>query len=279
VIKIIVKILVVIAIIIGVIIGGLILTVTMRFVKSLFIVPKVTDDEVILKQEQRLEVIKSHLEKKYGKKFVINSEGTDGGGSPLPFSSGYYTVTYKAYAEDDPDFCFIVDVVPVSINNNEIKEIRDSYCWKFLREKLKSEVEETLNGNFDGDYKLILYLSSSATFENNIRPDSSMDDYFNGSRKSPAIYIDLFTAEKDKNLEIETEQKISRLLKKIKEKSDHVDIKFRYYVMKKQEDFDAIDITKEHLRLYDNEIYHTYRAVGDMEQEMKFQLIIDTDDK
>lgn len=271
----IVKIFTVIAIISGVVITGLILTITI-LVKSLFIAPKVTDEEVIMKQEQKLEVIKSHLEKKYGKKFVINPGGTDGGGSPIPFSNGYYTITYEAYAEDDPNFHFIVDVVPMSIENNEIKEIRDSYCWKFLREKLNNEVIEALDGSFDGDYKLILDLSSSATFEDNIRPDSPIEDYFNGSSKSPAIYIDLFTAEKD--LELETEQNIAGLLNQIKEKSNHVDINFCYYEMNNYEDFDAIDITKEHLRLYDNEIYRTYRAVRDMEKEMKFQLTIDTDD-
>ena len=237
---------------------------------------KITHEEVVLRQEQRLQGIKSHIEKKYGKKFVINPEGTDGGGSPIPFSSGYYTVTYEAYAEDDPDFYFIVEVVPVSISDNEIKEIRDSYCWKFLREKLNNEVIEALDGSFDGDYKLILDLSSSATFEDNIRPDSPIEDYFNGSSKSPAIYIDLFTAEKD--LELETEQNIAGLLNQIKEKSNHVDINFCYYEMNNYEDFDAIDITKEDLRLYDNEIYRTYRAVRDMEKEMKFQLTIDTDD-
>ncbi|MFR3729035.1 hypothetical protein [Lacrimispora sp.] len=277
--EIIVKILVVIAIINGVIVGGSIIFFIVLFLKGFSTTPKVTEEEVKLEQEQRLEVVKRHLEKKYEKKFVINSDGTDGGGSPIPFSSGYYTVTYEAYAEDDPNFRFIVDVVPVSIKNNEIKEIRDSYCWKFLKEKLNNEIKETLNGDFDGDYKLILYLSSSATFENNIKPDSSIKDYFNGNGKSPAIYIDMFTTQKAKKLEIKTEQKISQLLDKIKEQSDHVDITFSYYVMKKNEDFYAIDITREHLRLYDNDIYRTYRAVGDMDKELKFQLMIDTGDK
>lgn len=279
VVKIIVKILVVIAIINGVIIGGSVITFTVLFIKSFSTVPRITDEEIMLKQKQRLEEVKNHLEKKYEKKFVINPDGTDGGGSPIPFSSGYYTVTYEAYAEDDPDFYFNVDVVPMSIHNNEIKEIRDSYCWKFLREKLNNEAEKTLSDNFDGDCKLLIRLSHAFTFENYIEPQSSMEDYFNGSGRKPNIVIYLFTNESNKQLEVKTEQKIMELLNRIKDKSKNVSIEFRYYVIKDSKDFEKIDILKEDLRLYNSDIDKTYKPFRDMDKEKKIQVTIDTNDR
>ena len=73
--EIIVKILVVIAIINGVIVGGSIIFFIVLFLKGFSTTPKVTEEEVKLEQEQRLEAVKSHLENKYGEKFIVNPNG------------------------------------------------------------------------------------------------------------------------------------------------------------------------------------------------------------
>lgn len=45
-----------------------------------------------------------------------------GGGAPISFAKGCYTVTYEAYEVGDSDLHFIVDEVSVWIKNNEIKK-------------------------------------------------------------------------------------------------------------------------------------------------------------
>ncbi|WP_124068061.1 hypothetical protein [Clostridium sp. E02] len=264
----------------GIVIGVIIFTLIILFVNSVKkdLPPK---SDSIKTQKEYYDAVGTHLEEKYGKKFIVNPKGTDGGGGPIPFSQGCYTMTYEAYAEEDPNFIFFVDVIPKSIENNNISEIRDNYCWKFLKKKLKNNIKENLEVNLSEDYKLLINLSNGVTFENYLNSDSIMEDYFRSNSLKPIIYIYVFTIESGEDLEVKTEQYMSLFLNEIKAKSKSVKIKFTYYAIQNREDFEAINVMKEeksNLMLYRNNIEATFKPIKYIKKEKKIELVIDTDD-
>ncbi|WP_077611744.1 hypothetical protein [Clostridium sp. Marseille-P2415] len=139
------------------------------------------------------DVVKNYLERKYGKKFIVDPKDYSYGGSPIPFYHGCYTATYYVYENDDPDYTFIVEVTPVSVSDASIKEIRDSYCWKFLREKLRRKIEKKIDETLTEEYKVFVSIYGGTTFENYVTPDSQIED-----KLQPRISICVFASENKK---------------------------------------------------------------------------------
>lgn len=106
--------------------------------------------------------IKAYLEEKYGREFCVASEPRGGGGSPIPFMEpDYITYAYRAWENEEDGYAFWTRVYPESLEDKEIREIRDSYCWKSVSGKIKEELRARLEGIID-EYKIMVYPFKSA---------------------------------------------------------------------------------------------------------------------
>ena len=136
-------------------------------------------------REQRAEIvagypdkIEAYLEEKYGREFCVspNHERMDNG--PVPFAPSYYApYEYLAWEDEEDGYAFWTNVYPKSLDNKEIKEIRDNYCWKFIGEKIKKELEARLEGIID-EYRIIAYPfhSDFMFFGENANQDSGIKE-------------------------------------------------------------------------------------------------------
>ena len=74
----------------------------------------------------------------------------EGAGCPVPFAKpDYITYRYLAWENEEDGYAFWLKVYPESLEDKEIREIRDNYCWKFISEKIKEELEARLEGIID----------------------------------------------------------------------------------------------------------------------------------
>ena len=136
-------------------------------------------------REQRAEIvagypdkIKAYLEEKYGREFCVspNHERMDNG--PVPFApSSYVTYRYLAWEDEEDGYAFWIRLYPKSLDNKEIREIKDNYCWKFIGEKIKEELEARLEGIID-EYRIIAYpvYSDNMFFKEKINQDSGIKE-------------------------------------------------------------------------------------------------------
>jgi len=145
-------------------------------------------------------MVKEYLENKYWERFVLEQHwyGT-GSGSPFPgvgggTESGDPMYCY-AYAEDDMDFRFRVYVYPESLEKsldiNNVKEIQDGYCWKYIKEKMKEEMQEKLGKILDREYKLFIRTSGD-DFNSQLIANSTVEDYLRLAKFSPNIQCFIF---------------------------------------------------------------------------------------
>lgn len=276
--EIIVKVFVVIAIINGVIVVGSIIFFIVLFLNSFSTPPKLTEEEVKLKQEQKLEAVKSHLENKYGEKFIVNSNGKRDTGSFIPGAVNTSPDYYEAYSEEDPEFIFRVYKYPESYDIESKENIKDSYCWKFLKEKLKKIIESALANELPTEYKIFIDTYSSITFDNSIRQNSPLEQYFNSSCASPIIFINVYTLDSQEKNEKNIEQRISLLFEEFRSKYKNVNINFCYYSVENEKDFFRIDtkeLEKKSLIIYGN---NYPEILSEIEMNRKFVVEIDTID-
>ena len=101
--------------------------------------------------------IKAYLEEKYGREFCVSPDWKGGGGSSVPFAKpDYIMYDYLAWEDEEDGYAFWTRLYPVSLDNKEIREIKDNYCWKFIGEKIKEELEARLEGIID-ECRIIAY--------------------------------------------------------------------------------------------------------------------------
>ena len=132
-------------------------------------------------------MVKEYLENKYWERFVLEQHwyGT-GSGSPFPGVGGGTEsgapMYWYAYAEDDMDFRFRVYVYPESLekslNINNVKEIRNGYSWKFLREKTREYFDTRMAEMIPDERKWIISTLGNIRFGESINEDSPIEKYF-----------------------------------------------------------------------------------------------------
>ncbi len=267
----------------GIVVGIIIFTLVILFVKEVRDYHKRGKEKVQVITDQYPNAIKKHLEEKYGKKFNINPNWKNtGGGSPIPFSEDGSSIYYEVYAEDASDFPFRVYVYPISEKDRSIEEIRDSYCWKFLREELRKRFKDRLDGVLPEGYKLSIETVGNITFENYVTPASSIEEYFKSYRFQPTIYIYIYTHNSEKTVEQKSEESAFLLLNEFKDNIDNISMKFIYYVIENKDDFDSIDVIREekkNLAVYSDDTETSYKRIRSMEKEEKFKIEINSNDK
>ena len=267
----------------GIVIGVIIFTLIILFVKDIKDYHERGKEKMQVTANEYPDKIKKHLVKKYGKKFIINPNWkSTGGGSPIPFSEDGSSIYYEVYAEDASDCPFRVYVYPVSEKDRSIEEIRDNYCWKFLRENLRKKFKERLDKVLPEGYKLSIETVGNITFENYVTPASSTEEYFKSNRFQPTIYIYIYTHNSENEEEQRSEESALLLLNEFKDNIDNISMKFTYYVIENKEEFDSIDVLREekkNLMVYGYESGTSYKQIRSMEKEEKFKIEINSNDK
>ncbi|WP_024347238.1 hypothetical protein [Lacrimispora indolis] len=152
-------------------------------------IPEKSESEI---EEELNQMVERHLENKYGERFIIveprygSAWHTTTQGSPVPGGSvggesGFprYCI---AYAESDMDFKFRVYVYRESLEKrldiNNVKEIQDSYSWKFLKEKVREYFDTRMAEKIPDERKWIISTVEDLRFDDDINKDSSLEQYF-----------------------------------------------------------------------------------------------------
>ncbi|WP_156882333.1 hypothetical protein [Lacrimispora indolis] len=225
-----------IAIIFGLIISGFILTCAIFSFGS--DKKRLSDDEKDeIRQEELRQMVEKHLEDKYGERFIVE-EGWHGtaAGDPLPFPKDTGDPWYCiAYAESDLGFGFRVYVYPKVIGKerevNNVGEIWDGYCWKFLREQIRKDLETGVDKAIPLEYKLVVYADFDTVFDDDIQRDSSIESYIrNADGNKIEVYLYLII---DNDIDL-LKDKLYKVLKENYEKYNGT-IKF-YLICYKTED-------------------------------------------
>lgn len=243
-IKKIIKLLIIVGIISGLLAGGLILVFKIIFIKKNSVNNKSTSEETLNIREESVEMLKKHLEEKYGEEFFVNPDGKRDTGSFIPGAVNTSPDYYEAYSEKDPNFIFRVYKYSESRGIKRNDEIRDSYCWKFLKNNLKKTIEGALTNELPTEYKIFIDTYSDLTFDNSLRQDSLLEQYFNMDYNSPIIFINLYTLNSQEKDEKNIEQRVSSLFDEFKYKYNSMNMSFKYYSVENEKDFSLIN-TKE----------------------------------
>lgn len=231
------------------------------------------EKEIKIQETEFVKSLESYLENKYGNKFIVNSDGASDDGSFIPAKKNKnIKVYYEAFSKDNPDFIFRVyaDI------GSETK-ISDNYCWKFLREKLRSKIIDELNMLSEDEYKLIIKMYADTTFDDDITPQSPIEDYFKGEFNRPSIFINLLTNKSDNEIETIAKEKINKILNQLIEDSNWTMIYFTYYVTKDITDYNAVNVAEEEKSIFiifDDKIKKSYIPIKSMELEKKFKVTV-----
>lgn len=135
--------------------------------------------------------IKAYLKEKYGREFCVASKPISGTGSPIPFMhSDYVTYQYLAWENEEDGYAFWTEVYPMSLEDKEIREIRDNYSWKFISGKIKEELEARLEGIID-ECKIIARPFGDMMFGEKTNTDSGIKEALLDSESS-ASTIDIW---------------------------------------------------------------------------------------
>lgn len=272
----------------GVIIGGVVLGVVIFLNSNIINGHRESRDEKKERIERELrQMAEKHLESKYGERFVLEQHwyGT-GSGSPFPGVGGGTAIGDPTYcyasAESDMDFRFHVYVYPelleqkLSINN--VKEIQDGYCWKFIKEKMKEEMQEKLGKILDREYKLFIRTSGD-DFNSQLTSNSTVEDYLRLAKFSPNIQCFIFVKVSNDESEKKIQKYFLQLIAHFKKIENEFEISFDYYIVNNNDDFDSIDVVKEengHFAGHDRKGETWQNPIWDLKMKRKFGIEIDT---
>ena len=231
------------------------------------------EKEIKMQEIEFVKSLESYLEIKYGNKFIVNSEGASDDGSFISAKKNEnIKVYYEAFSKDDPNFIFRVyaDIGPET-------KISDNYCWKFLREKLRSKVIDELNMLSEDEYKLIIKMYADTTFDYDITPQSQIEDYFRGEFNRPSIFINLLTNKSNNEIETIAKEKVNKMLNQLIEDSNWTMIYFTFYVTKDITDYKAVNVVEEEKSIFiifHDKIKKSYIPIKSMELEKKFKVTV-----
>ena len=234
-------------IVFGIVIGVIIFTLIILFMKEIIGYHKRGEEKIQIITDEYPAAIENHLESKYGEKFIINPKWIrTGGGSPIPFSEDGSPIYYEVHTEEEPDFGFRVYLFPMSDKDCKIKEIRDSYCWKFFREQIKKYFESRIEGVITQEYKLVVNVNPNITFANSINQYSSTESYFRyvNGKVSLRLYLIL---NKDEELDhVLLRNEVYQIMEKFYDKYDeNMYIYFTCFKAESQDDFKLLDERKK----------------------------------
>ena len=203
-------------IVIGFVFGVIIVSI-MSF-KKLEIETKKDDLKTEKTNDNDINEVKKYLEEKYSKEFIIDPDYVSNAGSFIPGNVGNPTVYYKAYSKEDLSYGFRVYKFQNSKENTKVPNLNDGYCWKFFREQIKNIFEEQIKSLRIDNYKLVIDINPRTTFNNNIKPESPIELYFNNSNRKVSLNFYLIL-NSDDNIN-EVKDKLYNIISEFYEKYD-----------------------------------------------------------
>lgn len=251
------------------------------------------EEEKETREEELNQMVKEYLENKYGENFMLEEPsyvsgsrwyGT-GSGSPIPgmeggTESGDPMYCY-AYAESNMGFRFRVYVYPESLEKklsiNNVKEICDGYCWKFIKENMKIEIQKRLRNISDEEFKLLI-ISTGDKYSSNLTNNSTINDYLKEDRFWPHIRVYIFVKRNNEESEKEVKKYISEYIANLKGINNKFEVYLAYYKINDNDDFDSMDVIKE-----ENELFSGYNietpfwesAIWNLEMDKIFEDEVD----
>jgi len=135
------------------------------------------------------EEIKAYLEEKYGREFCVSPTWESMDNGPVPLAPPTYVpYRYLAWENEEDGYAFWTKVYPKSLDDKRIREIKDNYCWKFISEKIKEELEARLEGIID-ECRIIAYpcYSDNMFFGWKINQDSGIKEALLDSKNMHTI--------------------------------------------------------------------------------------------
>lgn len=239
---------------------------------------KIEDQETQIREAKIVERAENYLENKYGIKFLVNPDGFNDVESFIPGQVEHnYKLCYEASSLEDPNYVFRV-YFDIDTNNNQYSEqIRDNYCWKFLRNELRACIENELDSILK-EYKLVISIYPDLTFNNSITPKSQLLDFLKSDFTRLDININLFTP--DNNEMKGNEQIIINTINELLEESNNCDIQFTYYISKSGKDFKNINVAEEeksNLMISQSKKNNSHDSKSSIELIKKFDIRMSTE--
>ena len=191
--------------------------------------------------------IERYLEKKYGKKFIVNPEGKLlYSGSPIPAADVYSPYLYEVREPERDGSIFNVWIYPKSSKDKKIEKFRDNYCWKFLSIMMKEWFQEEMADILPKEYKLIFVESTSSIMDERITPNSPLAYYFEIRETPDYLYLYLIlppgSSYEEDGL---TEENVTQVIREFYQKYPKVRIRFFVEQTKDTEDYQRINVRKE----------------------------------
>ena len=216
--------------------------------------------------------IERYLEKKYGKRFIINPEGELlYSGSPILAADVYSPYLYEVREPERDGSVFNVWVYPKSSKDKRIEEIQDNYCWKFLSIMMKEWFQEEMTDILPEEYKLIFVESSRSEMDERITPNSPLAYYFEIRETPDYLYLYLIlppgSSYEEDGL---TEENVTQVIKDFYHSFPKVRIRFFIKQITTMEDYEKISVRKqENLKYY---LYRDANPFWDMEMDSKMDI-------
>ena len=191
--------------------------------------------------------IERYLEKKYGKRFIVNPEGKLlYSGSPIPAADVYSPYLYEVREPERDGSIFNVWVYPKSSKDKKIEKFRDNYCWKFLSIMMKEWFQEEMADILPEEYKLIFVESARSKKDERITPNSPLAYYFE-IREAPSylylyLILPLGSSYEEDGL---SEENVTQVIREFYQKYPKVRIRFFVEQTKDTEDYQRINVRKE----------------------------------
>ena len=222
--------------------------------------------------------IERYLEKKYGKKFIINPEGELlYSGSPIPAADVYSPYLYEVREPERDGSVFNVWVYPRSSKDKKIEKFRDNYCWKFLSIMTKEWFQEEMADILPEEYKLIFVDPIISEKNESITPNSPLAYYFETRETTDYLYLYLIlppgSSYEEDGL---TEENVIQVIREFYQKYPKVRIRFLLEQTKDMESYKKISIREE-----ENLQFYLYKSRDEnpfLDMELKMDIELELED-
>ena len=190
--------------------------------------------------------IKEYLKDKYGKNFYVNPDYHFYSGSPIPASNTRSPYMFEVWEEGNDGYVFNVWIDTVSFEDDQIKDIQDNYCWKFLSIMMKEWFQEEMADILPEEYKLIFVDPIMSEKNESITPNSPLVYYFETRETTDYLYLYLIlppgSSYEDDGL---TEENVTQVIKDFYHSFPKVRIRFFIKQITTMEDYEKISVRKQ----------------------------------
>lgn len=219
-----------------------VLTIGIAFIAAFFRQQKQTEEQNRNLVKSQPDEIQKYLEEKYGRQFIIDPHFEARPNGPIPAKNTNAPYIYEVYENQDKENIFWTYVYPQSAKNQEIKEIEDNYCWKYVKQLTKEYLEREMAEMLPEEYRIIFLADPTIKFDASSSPTLLLEDYISNASSKVYIRIYIVTPPGRENENL-TEDKISPILSGYYNKSKgNARITFIHYQAETYDGYKDIDV-------------------------------------